>query len=482
MRLRILTALLLIALGALSVRAFYLPAASAGARFATINIDDTPLNRANPERVTSYADVLDEVRPAVVSVFSTRVVQQRPWHPFGDDPLFRRFFGVPEGQEREQRRQGLGSGVIISDNGYVLTNNHVIEGADEVKVALADKREFFAKIVGTDPQTDVAVLKIEAEGLPVAALTDSDGIRVGDIVFALGNPLGVGQTVTMGIVSATGRQEIGILGHQGYENFIQTDAAINQGNSGGPLVDGDGRVIGINTAILSRTGGNIGIGFAIPVNLVANVMESLIQTGTVERGFLGVNIQPLSPELAEEFGIPDGRGALINDVVPEGPAAEAGLRRGDVVTKVGGQPIANHTALRLMISQMRPGSSAEIEFYRDGEAHTVEVELERLDQERMTARRDGGRSEFLEGVTVSPVTPELREQLELQRDLKGLVVTEVDPGSRYADDLPVGSVIVEVNRRPVSTVEGARERLRQGRNLLYVSYRGASRYIPLTIE
>jgi Do/DeqQ family serine protease len=477
-----LTVLLLVVTGALSVKGFFPTTAGADtAQLAVVNIDNTPLDRANPARVTSYADVLDEVRPAVVSVFSSRVVRQRQWqHPFGDDPFFRRFFGVPEGQEREQRRQGLGSGVIISDNGYILTNNHVIEGADEVRVALSDQREFTAKVVGTDPKTDVAVLKIEADHLPSAALTDSDGIRVGDIVFALGNPLGVGQTVTMGIVSATGRQQIGILGHGGYENFIQTDAAINQGNSGGPLVDGDGRVIGINTAILSRTGGNIGIGFAIPVNLVANVMESLIQTGTVERGYLGVNIQPLSPELAEDFNIPEGRGALINDVVPDSPAAQAGLQRGDVIVKVDEQRVSNHTALRLMISQMRPGSSPVVEFIRNGELQSVQVELGRLDDPGMAPR--SRRGEFLEGVSVAPVTPELREQYELAEGLRGLVVTEVAPGSLYADSLPVGAVIVEINQRSVTTVAAAREALRQGRNILYINYRGAFQYISIPVE
>lgn len=484
MRLRILTALLLFTTGALSVKAFYPELVSeSSAQRAVVNIDPTPLDRKDPARVTSYADVLDEVRPAVVSVFSTRVVRQRQFHsPFGDDPFFRRFFGIPEGREREHRRQGLGSGVIVSPNGYVLTNNHVIEGADEIKVALSDQREYEAKVVGTDPKTDIAILKIDASDLPVAVLADSEQIRVGDIAFALGNPLGIGQTVTMGIVSATGRMDIGILGQGGYENFIQTDAAINQGNSGGPLVDAQGRVIGINTAILSRSGGNIGIGFAIPSGIVANVMESLIETGTVERGFMGVVPQPLTAELAEAFNVPDGRGALIGDVVPGGAADKAGIRRGDVVIRVGDQPIRNHTALRLVVGQMRPGVATEVELIRDGERQVVEVLLDRRDDEALAVARPGRTAQFLEGVSVEPVTPELRQEHQLPENVAGLVVTEVDADSRYAEDLPVGSVIVEINRRKVNDLSSAQAALQDGRNLLLVSYRGSTRYVLLTVD
>lgn len=487
MRLRVLTSILLFAVGALSVKAFYLePTAGVAPQLAVVNIDETPLDRSDTGRVTSYADVLDEVRPAVVSVFSTRVVRQRRMQsPFGDDPFFRRFFGVPEGeeQEREQRRQGLGSGVIVSENGYILTNHHVIDGADEIRVALADRREYEATLVGSDPKTDVAILKIDSEDLPTAVLADSEQTRVGDVVFALGNPLGIGQTVTMGIISATGRMEIGILGRDSYENFIQTDAAINQGNSGGALVDGSGRVIGINTAILSRSGGNIGIGFAIPVNIVANVMESLIETGTVERGYMGVHIQPLSSELAEEFGIPDGRGALINDVVPDSPADKAGIQRGDVVVRVGDRRVDSHTSLRLLISQLRPGASPAIELIRDGESISVEVELTRLDEGTLAAtdRRDGG-AKFMEGVTASPITPELREEHDLPEDLSGLVITDVDPESNFAEALPVGAVIVEVNRQKVSDLASASEALRQGRNTFLIHHRGNFRFISLTVD
>lgn len=479
MRLRIITLFLLLATGILTVKA--LEERSSSKPPAEVRFDNTPLERADTARLSSYADVLDQVRPAVVSVTSTRVIRQRQQaHPFGEDPFFRRFFGIPEGEEFEQRRQGLGSGVIVSENGYILTNNHVIDGADEIEIVLSDQRKFDAEIIGTDPKTDVAILKIEADELPVAVLTDSEQIRVGDIAFALGNPLGVGQTVTMGIVSATGRQQMGVLGEGGYENFIQTDAAINQGNSGGPLVDADGRVIGINTAILSRTGGNIGIGFAIPVNLVSNVMDSLIKTGDVQRGYLGVNLQPLSRELAEEFKIPDSRGALISAVVPESPADGAGLRPGDVVVKVDGRQVNDHAALRLMISQMRPGTSPAIEFYRDGELQSVEVELGRLDDQALMAQL-GGR-QLLQGVAVSPITPELREEFDLRERVSGLVITGVDPQSPYANDLPVGAVIVQVNHRPVASIAEAREFLRPGRNVLLINYRGAQQYMMVLVE
>lgn len=486
MRLRIVTFLLLLTTGVLSVRAFY-PQVFTGAQvqLATVKIDSTPLDRDSPGRVTSYADVLDRVRPSVVSVLSTRVVRQRQRNPLGDDNPLRRFFGLPSEQEpREQRRQGLGSGVIVTDDGYVLTNNHVIEGADELQVKLADGREFNATLIGADPQTDIAILKIESdEELPVAVLTDSDLTRVGDIVFALGNPLGIGQTVTMGIISATSRRQIGILGQGGYEDFIQTDAAINQGNSGGPLVDGEGRVIGVNTAILSGTGGNIGIGFAIPTNLISNVMESLIQTGTVQRGYLGVNLQPLTPELAEEFAVPGGKGALVADVVADSPAAQGGIKRGDVIVKVDDRPVESYSSLRLMISQTRPTTKVMVSVIREGKAEKVEVELGKLGGDMAMGGGPGnGPQSILEGIIVVPLTPELREQHDFPEELTGLVVIEVMPGSEYADSLPVGAVIVEINRNAVSDLESAKQAQQKGRNILLVNFRGTFRFVTIMIQ
>lgn len=479
MRLKIITFFLLIAVGALSFKAFRPVFANVEAQRPRIVIDPTPLDRQTAPHVTSYADILDGVRPAVVSIVSARVVVQRPWQPFGpfgDDPIFRRFFGIPEQQPpREQRRHGLGSGVIISSEGYVLTNNHVIDGADEIKVRLADGREVDATVVGTDPQTDVAVLKIESENLPVAVLADSDQIRVGDIVFALGNPLGVGQTVTMGIVSATGRQQIGILGREGYEDFIQTDAAINQGNSGGPLVDAEGRVIGINTAILTRTGGNIGIGFAIPINMVATVMKSLIETGMVERGFLGVEIQDVTSAMMEDFGLTEARGAVIVRVTPGSPAEQAGLRHGDVIARVNDRPVDNTQQLRLVIAQIRPGTPAKLEIVRDGARETFEVEIGRLDPSRV-AEAARGTQELLTGIRVSPVTSEIRRELDLPENLSGLAVVGVDDTSPHAATLPLGTVIVEINRRAVDNIATARQLLRDGANTFYIYMNGAFRF------
>ena len=310
-KLKFFTLGLLLATGLYAIGSLFAQKAEQRPSNATLRIDSTEVG-ANNGVVTSYSEALDAVRPAVVSVYSTKFVRYRTPGTRFNDPLFDRLFGTP-GSETVRPEQGLGSGVIISPEGYILTNNHVVEGADEVRVLLTDNRELVATVIGTDPKTDVAVLKITAENLPSGILGDSDKLRVGDVVFALGNPLGIGQTATMGIVSATGRRGLGLLDRgddPGYEDFVQTDAAINMGNSGGALVDARGRIVGINTAIISTTRGNIGIGFSIPINLASYVMHSLIESGSVLRGYLGVNTQDLDPNLAAEFGIKDGKGSL----------------------------------------------------------------------------------------------------------------------------------------------------------------------------
>jgi len=297
-----------------------------------INVDDRPLDRE--ARGISFAPIVKKVAPSVVNIYSTKMVRVRPFmHPLFDDSFFRRFFGGDEESQpsRPQLRkaQGLGSGVIVSEDGYILTNNHVVEGADKVEVALAGgKKEYTAKVVGTDPQTDVAVLKVEATGLPAITLTDSDKLEVGDVVLAIGNPFGVGQAVTKGIVSGIGRGGFGVVD---YEDFIQTDAAINPGNSGGALVDADGRLVGVNTFIMSRTGRSEGVGFAIPVNLARSVMDRLIKDGKIVRGYLGVGIQQVTPDLAKEFKLADESGALVGEVRSNTPAEDAGIKEGDVV-------------------------------------------------------------------------------------------------------------------------------------------------------
>src|SRR5499426_2624267 len=331
-----------------------------------------------PALTMSFAPIVKNAQPAVVSIASTKVIKvdagDEGLSPLFDDPMFRQFFGDRgagplnrPGRPRELREQGLGSGVIVSPDGYILTNNHVIEGANEIKVYTSDKRELKARVIGADPKTDIAVVKVEAKNLPTLAFADSSKAQVGDIVLAIGNPFGVGQTVTMGIISATGRGNLGI---EDYEDFIQTDAAINPGNSGGALINASGQLIGINTAILSRAGGNQGVGFAVPSNLARTVMNQLLKDGKVVRGYLGVLIQPVTPEIAKAFSLPNTRGALVGEVTPDGPAARAGLAQGDVITELNGVRVDDSRELRLKISQIAPGSAIKLKLIRRRPART----------------------------------------------------------------------------------------------------------------
>ncbi len=448
-----------------------------------IRTDPTPLENGRGPLVASYADVVEAAQKAVVSVNITKIITQRQQI----NPLFRQFFGDQIPQERESREQGIGSGVIVSSNGYILTNNHVVEGADVLNVTLPDEREFTARVIGTDPQTDVAVIKVDAQDLPALTLADSDKMRVGDVVFAIGNPLGIGQTVTMGIVSALGRNNLGLLDREnqiGYENFIQTDAAINMGNSGGALIDAKGRLVGINTAIVSTTRGNIGIGFAIPVNLASLVMHSLVETGSVARGFLGVNVDPLTAGLAEAMGLKkEARGVVITQVEPGSPADNAGLKRGDAILSINDRAIASRQDLRLFISQFAPGTEVSVKTMRmtgkggDGQAKEVVTSV------KLGKRSDGfGTNELLPGVTVAAVTDEVRQRLSLDDRVNGLVVTEVARNSPFAEQFLPNVVILEVNRVPVSDVDAAREAIVKGRNNLFlVYYRRAYRYLPVMI-
>ncbi|MBM3866006.1 MAG: Do family serine endopeptidase [Verrucomicrobia bacterium] len=437
----------------------------------TVRVDASPLEAGTElARLRSYADVIEPAQKAVVSVYSTRIVRER----MAINPLFRQYFGdLPE---RESRQEGLGSGVIVSPDGFILTNNHVIEGADELKVTLADDRDFSARVVGTDPKTDVAVLKIEAEGLPVLTLADSDRVRVGDIVFAVGNPLGVGQTVTMGIVSAKGRSRLGLLERvSGYEDFIQTDAAINMGNSGGALIDARGRLIGVNSAIISPSRGNIGIGFAIPVNLARFIMNSLVETGTVARGYLGVTSDTLTAELAEQLGLARGsRGVIITEIDAASPAEAAGLRRADVIVALNGQNVLTWEDLRVLVAQSLPDSKVNLKVLRDGKARTVEVELGRVIDNP---------DELVAGVEAAPLTPEVRRRLGLNDSrIAGLVVTRVDEDSPHRGRLAEGMVILEINRAPVPDLAAGRERIRSGRNLLAVFDGRGIRYLVVNVK
>jgi serine protease Do len=446
--------------------------------------DDT-----KPTPPTTFAPVVQKVMPSIVNVFSLKNVRNdRNLEPFFDDPFFRRFFGDDFGGRptipRERQERSLGSGVIVSADGYILTNNHVVDDATDVKVSLSDKREFSAKIVGKDSKTDLAVLKIDTSGLPVATLGDSTKVQVGDIVLAIGNPFSVGQTVTMGVVSATGR---GGLGIEEYEDFIQTDAAINPGNSGGALINADGQLIGINTAILSRSGGNQGIGFAIPVNLARNVMDQIIQGGKVTRAFLGVMIQPVTPDIAKAFKLSKTEGALVSDVAENSPAERAGLKAGDVVTKVDGHGIADSRALQLLIGQMKPGRNVHLSVIRDGTERDYSVRL---------AEQPAGRNEpdeetngtstdrVLDGVVLETLTLQMARDLDISASTKGVLVRRVDPTSAAAQaGLEPGDVILEVNRHPVMAVEELNRYIKESSSdstILFVSREGRKRYIVIS--
>jgi Do/DeqQ family serine protease len=435
-----------------------------------LKIDSTPVGEGKGPVVTSYADVLDTIRPAVVSVYSSKLVHQRV-------PDFMRPF-LNGTAEQPQRQRGLGSGVIISTDGFIITNNHVVEEADELKVLLNDEREFTAKVIGTDPKTDVAVIKITAENLPAATLADSSKLRVGDIVFAIGNPLGVGQTVTMGIVSATGRR-VGILDEvAGYEDFIQTDAAINQGNSGGALIDARGRLVGINSAIISTSQGNIGIGFAVPINLANSIMTSLIETGTVSRGYLGVSTDALTPDVAESFGLKgDAKGVIITDLSPaDGPAAKAGLKQEDIITAINEKLVTTRDDLRLVVAQTAPGTKIVVKFIRDGKPQTLEVKLGKLEDDNAP---DG---ELLPGVSVSPLTADLRKEMHIDDRVEGIVITEVTANSTYHDNFPQGAVIEQLNRIPVADLASAKLALHPGRNIALIYFHGVRRYMIFTVQ
>jgi serine protease Do len=394
---------------------------------------------------------------------------------FGDQfqgRLPKRDFGMP-------RQEGVGSGVIATRDGYILTNNHVVDGADEVKVTLQDHREFTAKVVGRDPKSDLAVLKIDAKDLPAVPMADSDKVEVGDVVLAIGNPFGIGQTVTTGIVSAKDRGNMGL----DYEDFIQTDAAINPGNSGGALVDADGRLIGINTAILSRSGGNQGIGFAIPANLARDVMQSLIKDGHVTRGYLGVMIQDLTPALAKEFKLKDTTGALIGDVTPKSPADKAGLKSGDLLIEFNGKKVTDSRHLKLEVARTQPGQTVPVKILRDGTAKTVEVTVKTLPGTEKLAKADSDSHDTgtLNGVGVADLDEHARQQFEVPETVKGAVVTEVKPDSAAAEaGLQTGDIIQEINRKPVKNAEEAvqlTENAADKTTLLRVWRNGGSRFV-----
>jgi serine protease Do len=438
-----------------------------------------------------FASVVEPLLPAVVNISTSKVVKsQRGENPFSNDPFFRQFFGNPFGdgneQPREQREHSLGSGVIVNPDGYILTNNHVVEGASDVQVILSDKRSLKAKVVGTDPRTDIAVLKIPATGLSTVTLGDSTKAKVGDIVLAIGDPFGIGETVTMGIVSAKGRRDLRLEGPEGYEDFIQTDASINPGNSGGALVNTRGELIGINTAIISNGGGgNQGIGFAVPVNMARTVMEQILKTGKVTRGFLGVSIQEVTPDLAKAFNLPSAEGALVGGVTPDSPGAKAGLEKGDVITALNGQKVADYHDLRLRISQTAPGTAIKMDVYRNGQKREMNATLGEFPEKAQTAENaPQGESPALEGVQVENLNSDMAEQLNLPAGTRGVVITRVDPNSTAAETgLERGDVIQEVNRKPVNNVQQFQTAVRAAANqplLLLINRGGSSSYVVIS--
>jgi serine protease Do len=451
---------------------------------------------------TSFAPIVDKDLPAVVNISSSKVVRSSGGNDipsFMMDPFFRQFFGNDFGRQRRnpgpQYQRSLGSGVIVRPDGYILTNNHVIDGATDITVTLLDKREFKAKVIGTDAKTDLGVLKVDAKGLPALTLADSAKVRVGDIALAMGTPFGLGQTVTMGIISAKGRNGLGII--EGYEDFIQTDAAINPGNSGGALVDVRGELIGINTAILTRGGGNQGVGFAVPINLARGVMDQVIAHGKVTRGYMGVIPEDITPAMAKALHLTEMRGVLMGDVTAGSPAAQAGIQRGDVVYEINGERVEDSNQLRLRISSTAPGTTVRLKLSHDGAERTVSVKLVEYPNETARngaggnprgnpdndARENGGATNALDGVQVEDLNYQYLRDLHLQASTKGAVVTDVANGSPAAmAGLQSGDVIQEMDRERITSAADFERAMRRsaGRTvLLLINRGGVTRYFAV---
>jgi serine protease Do len=430
----------------------------------------------------ALSEISESVSPAIVNISTEKTVKMKdtPFDHFFNDPFFRRFFGdQPFGGQREYKSKALGSGVIVSNDGYILTNNHVVADSDEIKVLLLDNREFKGKVIGSDPKTDLAVIKISAKDLPVLRLGDSDKLKVGSVVIAVGNPYGLSHTITMGIVSAVGRANVGIAD---YEDFIQTDAAINPGNSGGALVNSHGELVGINTAIFSTTGGYQGIGFAIPSNMAKNVMESLIKHGKVVRGWLGVTIQDLTPDLAKHFGIKEEKGVLVSDVMEDSPAASAGMKRGDLIVQFNGKEVKDSYSLRNMVASIPPGTEVPVRVIRDGKEVGLRVKISELPEKLASARPESNTA--LEGVTVSDLTPEIIDKLGLPGNIKGVIITDIDENSPVRGVLAQNDIIQEINRNPIKNIKDFNAALEKaGKDsdiLLLVNRGGRSMYLTLS--
>jgi serine protease Do len=448
---------------------------------------------AGPATAKMFVDVVKKAKPAVVHIKVEKTTKARTTGPvpeeFFNNPFFEQFFGPYYRQQhprqREFKQRGQGSGFLISKDGLILTNNHVIENADNIKVVLSDNREFAAKLIGTDPLSDVALVKIDgAKNLPVLPLGNSDDLEVGEWVIAIGNPFGLSQTVTAGVVSAKGRSNVRI---NDYENFIQTDAAINPGNSGGPLINGRGEVIGINTALFSKTGGYMGIGFAIPINMAKSIEKQLQKEGKVTRGWLGVVIQDINEELAQSFGLDDSKGILVSEVQKDSPADKAGLKQGDVILRLNGKTLKNVADLRNKVALIAPDSRATLLVIRDGNEKTIKVTIGEQPSDFGRTGISGGKNILKDfGLGLQNLTPELAERFGYQKD-DGIVISDVRPDSPAArEGLKPGYLIEEVNRTRVSSLKELRAVLKKSSNtkriLLRVRAGDYSRYVVLSTK
>ena len=467
-----LTAALVLGLGGLAAASH----AWNGNPAASLKLADA---NEGPSR-TGFAPVVKKVLPTVVKISSSKVVKTPAgFRGMPNDPFFRQFFGgnMPE----EQRERGLGSGVIVSPEGYILTNNHVVDGATDIRVTLADQREVKGRVIGTDPKTDIAVLKVDSSSLPSIVIGDSSKVQVGDYALAVGNPFGVGQTVTMGIVSATGRTHLGI---EDYEDFIQTDAPINPGNSGGALVNDRGELVGINTAIIAHgSEGNQGIGFAVPVNLARTVMDEILKNGKVTRAYLGIVPQDVTPTIAKAFGETEPRGALVSDVTPNSPAQRSGLQRGDIILELNGKPVVDSNQLRMSVSMMHPDASVSLKVLRNGNEREMTVNLGELPVKEASLQNSGnGTKSALSGVSVDDLDSQTARQLGLPSSASGVVVTGISPSSAAADSgLQRGDVIHEVNRQAVKNTSDFERAMRNSKDetLLLVNRQGSTLYVTV---
>lgn len=452
---------------------------------ATMSLSTAPgsaiENQISFER--GFEPVVERVLPSVVNISSSKIIrspERSPQSPLYSDPFLQQFFGDEFSElfrtPQERREHSLGSGVLVSSDGHILTNNHVVDGASEIIISLSDKRELKAQVIGTDPKTDIAVLRVDAKDLPVANFGDSSKMRVGNFIITVGNPFGIGQTVTMGIISATGRSGLGI---EDYEDFIQTDAAINPGNSGGAMVNVRGELVGINTAIISGGGGSEGVGFAIPVNMARGVMDQILKHGKVTRGWLGVSVQTLTPEIAKAFGLPAERGgALVTDVTPDSPASRSGLLKGDVIRQLNGETVNDSSALSLKISTMAPQTTVRLKVNRNGQERdmtAVLAELPAKEAGKPIADKESGSPRL--GLSIEPLTPQLAKQLGLGPQTRGLVLSDVLSGSSAEEaGLHRGDVVQEVNHQSVATIEQFQSAIAKAGNepVLFLIVRGGS--------